>query len=246
MFIKLYTIYIIMIFSNKRSYIPTVNNNPKPQMNFTFTPQKPRESTLHSTTTSATLNNSAKAGTVARPLAANTEKVPVTIRSPIYVEKAELAKESDSDKIKWGKPFWTLFHVMAEKVKESDFQRIRAELLSLIYLICSNLPCPDCTTHAVTYLNGINFNAIKTKEDLKNMLFEFHNSVNARKGYALFPRSDLERKYRSGTTRVIIENFLDHFKSRPYSVRLFTDTLHRDRVMKKLITWFESNITCFQ
>lgn len=208
-----------MIFSNKRSYIPAVN---KPQMNYTSSqkPIPPRMPFLH------------------------IPKNVAVVRSPSYVEKVE--KENESKKIKWGEPFWNLFHVLAEKVNDADFHRIRVDFLNFIYMICSNLPCPDCTTHAVHYLNGINFNAITTKEELKTMLFNFHNSVNARKGYPIFPRGELESKYRSGNTVLIIDTFLKHFKSRPYSVRLFTDTLHRDRVMKKIVSWFELNITYFQ
>ena len=213
-----------MIFSNKRSYISTTNNtnHPRSQMSYTST-QKTKDSIM--------------------PLIRHVPKNVAVVRSTTYVEKVET--QNESKKIKWGEPFWNLFHVLAEKVKESEFHRIRVDFLNFIYLICSNLPCPDCTTHAVHYLNGINFNAITTKEELKNMLFNFHNSVNARKGYPLFPRCELDNKYRGGNTSLIIDTFLLHFKSRPYSVRLFTDTLHRERVMKNIISWFEKNITCF-
>ena len=210
-----------MIFSNKRSYIPTGNNNNKYLMNYTSS--KPTKDFI-------------------MPILHIPQNV-VVVRPTTYVEKVE--KVNESKKIKWGEPFWNLFHVLAEKVNESEFQRIRVDFLNFIYLICSNLPCPDCTTHAVHYLNGINFNTITNKEELKNMLFDFHNSVNARKGYPLFPRDELDNKYRSGNTSVIIDTFLFHFKSRPYSVRLFTDTLHRDRVMKNIVSWLETNISCF-
>lgn len=213
-----------MIFSNKRSYIPT-GNNTRSQMSYTST-KKPNDSLMP-------LLNVPK----------HTPTNVAVVRSTTYVEKVEI--QNESKKIKWGEPFWNLFHVLAEKVKESEFQRIRVDFLNFIYLICSNLPCPDCTTHAVHYLNGINFNAIMTKDELKNMLFNFHNNVNARKGYPLFPRCELENKYKSGNTSLIIDTFLLHFKSRPYSVRLFTDTLHRERVLKNIIIWFEKNITCF-
>jgi len=210
-----------MMFSKKRAYIPVGNNKIKSKMNYTSS-QKPKDSLtfLHIPSNVA------------------------IVRSTSYGEQVE--KVNDSKKIKWGEPFWNLFHVLAEKVKESEFERIRVNFLNFIYLICSNLPCPDCTTHAVHYLNGINFNAINNKEELKNMLFNFHNNVNARKGYPIFPRGDLENKYRSGNTILIIKNFLNTFKSRPNSGRLFIDTLHRDRVLKNLVSWFHANVTCFE
>ena len=221
-----------MIFSNKRSYIPTQNNNSKIPMNFTIPTTKPRDPPMQIPPH------------IQKPILSQIpENMAVRQSIPQVVKVME--KENDSKKIKWGEPFWNLFHVLAEKVKESEFQRIRVEFLNLIYLICSNLPCPDCTRHAVHYLNGINFNAITTKEDLKTMLFNFHNSVNARKGNALFPRHELDSKYKNGTTRVIIDTFLNHFKSRQYSVRLFADTLHRERTTKKILSWFEINISSF-
>lgn len=217
-----------MIFSNKRSYIPTQNNtntNTK-QMNLNFTPTNPVKQIP------------------AMPFMLIPKNIPfVPLSTPSSVVQEKLI---ESKKIRWGEPFWNLFHVLAEKVNENDFERIRVDLLNLVYMICSNLPCPDCTTHAVHYLNGTNFRTIKTKEDLKNMFFNFHNSVNARKGYPIFQRSELESKYRSGNILVIIDVFLAHFKTRPYSVKLFTETLQRDRVTKHMVQWFGSNLSSFR
>ena len=79
--------------------------------------------------------------------------------------------------------------------KEESFHYIRVELLNNIYSICVNLPCPVCSAHAKEYMEKINFNTIRTKEDLKNMLFQFHNNVNLRKNVYLFPREQLDEKY---------------------------------------------------
>ena len=83
-------------------------------------------------------------------------------------------------KVKWGEPTWFLLHTLSVKIKDSEFGRVRQDLLNKIYAICTNLPCPTCSQHAKTYLDGINFNSIQTKEDLIKMLFVFHNSVNQR------------------------------------------------------------------
>ena len=216
-----------MIFSNKRSYIPTHQTNNKSQSHMTYThPPRQMMPFLHIPKTAIINNN--------------------VINNNVVMKSEDQEKEKESKKIKWGEPFWNLFHVLAEKVNENDFQRIRVDFLSIIYMICSNLPCPDCTTHAVHYLNGVNFSTIKTKEDLKTMFFNFHNSVNARKGYPIFQRNELDSKYKSGNILAIIDSFLAHFKTRPYSVKLFTETLHRERITKNLISWFRSNLSSFQ
>jgi len=160
-----------------------------------------------------------------------------------YVEKIE--EKHESKRIKWGRPFWNLFHVLAEKIKESEFPKVRVELLNMIYTICSNLPCPDCTNHAVSYMNGINFNTIKSKNDLKLFLFDFHNAVNARKMYPIFHKDNLDSTYQNANVIVVIDNFLKSFKQHHKGLRMIADDIYRDRITKKLITWFKENVKYF-
>jgi hypothetical protein len=153
--------------------------------------------------------------------------------------------EQVAKKVKWGEPTWFLFHTLSVKVKESDFQRIRIDLLNNIYGICINLPCPDCANHAKTYLDNINFNTIQTKEDLKRMLFVFHNEVNKRKGYPEFPYDKLDEKYSLAITTNIIRNFMVHFTDRNRSIKLLATDLHRIQLSESLKKWFNANIQCF-
>lgn len=149
-------------------------------------------------------------------------------------------------KMKWGEPFWFLFHTMAEKVKEELFPSVREELLNLIYTICLNLPCPDCSNHAVKYLNGINFKKIQTKSELKEMLFIFHNGVNKRKNVPFFQREDLDEKYSSAQMIPILNNFMVHFLNKKSSIRMIANDFHRERMYKELQKWFSKNINIFQ
>ena len=77
--------------------------------------------------------------------------------------------------------------------------------------ICNNLPCPDCTNHATAYMNRLNFDNIQTKEQLKLMLFQFHNNVNSKKGYLMFPMNKLDSTYQRANTTNIITNFFSSF-----------------------------------
>ena len=54
----------------------------------------------------------------------------------------------------WGPPTWTLFHVMSEKVNEKAYPLLCDKMLTMIKLICKNLPCPYCATDATNYLNS--------------------------------------------------------------------------------------------
>ena len=147
--------------------------------------------------------------------------------------------------MKWGEPTWYFFHTLAEKVKEEHFAEIRIELLNMINMICNNLPCPVCTEHAKQYMNGVNFNTIKTKTDLKWMLFHFHNEVNKRKGYPQYNQLLLDEKYSQAITTNIIHNFISVYENRTRGFKLLADELQRTRVIQILKTWLVANITKF-
>jgi hypothetical protein len=172
--------------------------------------------------------------------AQNNLNKPETVEPP--VEESTTPKKKP---MKWGEPTWFLFHTLAEKVKPEYFADIRAELLNIIYTICTNLPCPDCAKHATQYLNSINFNTITTKRDLQLMLYNFHNEVNRRKKYPEFRIEDLNTKYNAANTVNIIHNFMPYFEDRTGNMRLIADNLHRSRVVLQLKAWFNKNIACF-
>ena len=152
---------------------------------------------------------------------------------------------SEPAKMIWGQPIWLLFHTLAEKVDETKFHDIRKELLRIVYTISINLPCPTCAEHAKTYLDGVNFNVIQTKGDLKRFMFQFHNNVNERKGFPIFPMSELDNKYSKANTRNIIYNFLNSFNKKNKSIRLLADDLQRQRIIKMLNEWFNKYISLF-
>lgn len=148
-------------------------------------------------------------------------------------------------KMRWGEPTWFLFHTLAHKLKDEHFDLKKMHLLAVISSICSNLPCPDCANHASEYMKNINFNAIKTKQDLKNMLFQFHNVVNQRKGFALFSIEDLDPKYSTANTTNIIQNFMYFFQDKHYSIRMIANDMHRAKIIVKLKSWLNENIQYF-
>lgn len=169
-------------------------------------------------------------------------RIPTTITPIISPEVVEPPKPEA--KMTWGEPTWFLFHTLAEKVIETHFLEIRAGLLDVIYSICLNLPCPKCAEHAKSHLNGINFNTIRTKEDLKMLLFDFHNLVNSRKKYSIFKYEDL-KKYELAITKNIIYNFLTEYNKKNKNIRYLADDLHREKITSSLKKWFSSNLNHF-
>lgn len=156
---------------------------------------------------------------------------------------AEAATKTKS--MKWGEPIWNLFHTMAEKVREEKFPAIRAELLNIIYSICLNLPCPDCANHATQFLNNNNFNRIQTKSQLREFFFRFHNEVNQRKHFPLFPRTELENKYSVMNFGIVLRVFMYHFQDKHKSVRMIANDFHRGNIAERLKLWFNANIQSF-
>jgi hypothetical protein len=148
-------------------------------------------------------------------------------------------------KLLWGEPIWFLFHTLAHKVKDLSFLKVKSELLNIIFLICTNLPCPDCANHATRYLQGINFDAILTKEQLKDMIFNFHNSVNMKKGYPIFPRDQLDSKYETAITVNIINNFYYKFDKSSHNQKMAANSFHRTRTIQRMKSWITNNINNF-
>jgi hypothetical protein len=153
--------------------------------------------------------------------------------------------EPQPKKMKWGEPTWFLFHTLAYKIKDENFQKIRAELMDIIYSICANLPCPMCAGHAVEYLKSNNYAMIRTKQDLINMLYKFHNEVNKKKGFSIFPYEELEAKYSGAVTKNIIFNFIIHYQDKHKSIHMIANDMFRARQVIILKEWFNNNFKYF-
>ena len=170
--------------------------------------------------------------------------MPMSFRIPTFKQPpiVEIVQETPTKKsMIWGEPTWFFLHTTAEKVKNESFGIVRFELLKHIYNVCTTLPCPYCSAHAKVYLNSINFNTISTKEELKQMLFAFHNVVNVRKHNPIFPVEELDAKYSRANTRNIFRHFITHFNDTYRSPGMIADDLFRKQLSKALVEWFNTN-----
>ena len=150
-------------------------------------------------------------------------------------------------KVAWGEPFWNLFHVLAQKIiVDASFIWRKNQLLQVVYIICQNLPCPDCANHATRYMTSINFDAIQTKQQLKDLFYEFHNQVNLRRGVPLYPKAELDNKYSKGVTQAILVEFMRHFENKHKSVHMLANDFNRAGVAIRLKKWFNENIHWFE
>ena len=152
----------------------------------------------------------------------------------------------ENSRLRWGPSTWYLFHTIAEKIKEEEFNNLKEDILNNIKSICMNLPCPTCREHATSYIQRLNYNSIKNKIDLKNFLFNFHNDVNIRKNVPIFSYEELDIKYSKANTINVIKNFIEIFQYKNRGFNMIANEMQKQRQVEYLKIWFNNNINSFE
>jgi len=150
----------------------------------------------------------------------------------------------NKDVMTWGRATWFLFHTLAHKVKDQYFLQIKLDLCNHILKICSSLPCLMCQSHATDYMHKINFDNIKTKSDLKHMLFNFHNVVNERKSYQKFTYDKIDEKYHQANLHGIINNFFINMAN-SRNRDLVSHNMYSDLLLSQFKIWLRDNLKYF-
>jgi hypothetical protein len=153
--------------------------------------------------------------------------------------------DDNAKKMRWGAPTWYFLHSLASKIRPEMFDSHKNEIFQVIKAICNNLPCPICANHATEYMNKINFDSLRTPDDLKNMLFKFHNDVNVRKNVPLFDYEQHNVKYIQANMKNISRLFITVFQEKSKNIHQIANNMHRDRVINKLKKWIFENIHLF-
>jgi Erv1 / Alr family len=146
----------------------------------------------------------------------------------------------------WGAPTWRFLHCLCQKITEYGFSQNRVTILGLISAICTNLPCPICAEHAKAYLMKCNFHNIRSKGDLKEVLFTFHNHVNKHKGYAEFTRDQLETMYTSMNFVGALSQFVSMFKQINQGGKFLAVEMFRTRLTVRIQNWFNAHLGLFE
>lgn len=166
---------------------------------------------------------------------------------PVYIVRQPVVQppQDNLPKMKWGRPIWTFFHVMAQKVKPEYFNLVIKDFLKNVLLICGTLPCPICSNHASEYMRAINLNNIRSKDDLINLFYNFHNVVNQRKGYAVLQKNQIPN-YENSNTVAVIKAFVQAFEDKSRSMKLMADDMARARISSQFKFWINGNIQYFE
>ena len=96
------------------------------------------------------------------------------------------------DPVEWGPILWKYLHCLTEKVGlsgnplvDNDQSNYMETLINNLHLV---IPCPECQSHALTYINNNPLPSLKghggenLRRILRNWLFNFHNHVRSFKG----------------------------------------------------------------
>ena len=149
-------------------------------------------------------------------------------------------------KKEWGPACWFLFHGLATKVKDDEFENIKNGIWEQITGICNNLPCHECKNHATELINKTNVNVIlRTKRNLELFLLDFHNLVNRRNNTRIMSIEEYDNKYKTANLRLIITNFISKFSSSTRNSKLMLDVMHRQFFTSSFINWINSNMSKF-
>ena len=140
----------------------------------------------------------------------------------------------------WGPNIWYFFHALAEKINKDKFIENKTNLVELVKIICSNLPCPECSIDAKEIINKTNFNVINTKDDFKKYIFNFHNHVNKKIGNPIFLYQDIESKYCKINVYVTFNNLIRIFNQNSNNPKLMQNSMIRQHSVKTIINLFNS------
>ena len=77
------------------------------------------------------------------------------------------------------------------------------------------------------------------KEDLKNVLLSFHNSVNTRTNKPEWNEIQLNDKYSLAKTSLVVQYFIQTWQKPNPNPRLMTHNFHKDRVIKEFMNWWK-------
>lgn len=140
----------------------------------------------------------------------------------------------------WGIPIWCFMHALIAKIRPDHYVKVKEEVLNLIKMICAALPCPDCAHHATLYMNPVTIKHVPTQPVCEKMLWDFHNSVNAKLGKPVFSFESLEI-YKRVKLHVMFNAFSNAFRKPLNNPRLLLDSMSRSRKITQIKDWIERN-----
>jgi hypothetical protein len=144
----------------------------------------------------------------------------------------------------WGPITWKLLHTFVLKIKDNITLNELLELKNIITRIVSNLPCPYCTSHAISYLATFNFKNIQNISHLRLFMFQFHNNVNQRLNKPLLTYEEHLQLYNI-PINVVLTDYVNIYNSKNSGVTMMLYDFHRKIMIKDIVIYFKNNNQLF-
>lgn len=162
----------------------------------------------------------------------------------VKIPQAQLRNVNGTDnKSYWGGAVWMFFHTISVRINADYYHNNYNYVWNFIKKICKTLPCPYCQQHASVYVDKIAIHQINTKDKLKMVLFNFHNSVNNRIGKKSNTIEILD-KYKKANIKVIFDFFEKRFFHSYIGTRNFSDWI-KNGVKQEYYQFFNNVRTKF-
>ena len=135
----------------------------------------------------------------------------------------------------WGNATWLLFHTIAAQIDETKFKEVRSELIDVIIVTCSHLPCPVCTQDASAILKKAYLHKIKTKDHFIEFLRQFHNIVNIKLDQKTFSKEEIENMYNNNNLITVTNNFVNLYLKPSGNMKMIIHTFQRQNFINKIL-----------
>lgn len=145
----------------------------------------------------------------------------------------------------WGSNIWIFLHSLMAKINHENFSENKNKLIEIIFKICSNLPCPECSQHSISFLKTVQFKNVTKKEDLIEILFVFHNQVNKNLNKSEFPEN-LLNNYKNNNIITVLNNFIISFNIKTNIPALMNQSFIRRNITKEIKSYITNNKHIFE
>lgn len=147
-------------------------------------------------------------------------------------------------KSEWGPIIWKTLHCIPTKIKDDEFLNEREQIIKIITNICSNLPCPQCSSHATGMIRRHKLRDIKTKRDMISFVHFMHNQVNKRLKKKQYAIQELE-DYNKYNIRTVLSDYYSLNINMRAGEKMMLYSYHRKAFLESFQKYFNQNISKF-
>ena len=140
--------------------------------------------------------------------------------------------------MKWGQITWIFLHTLSMKIQPEQYLSLRNSVFMILITICTALPCPECSEHAIMFMR--NKKPPETVEQFRLFIWDFHNIVNIHTKKPRVP-SDVLLKYNNTDLQTAF-NILQHvWLHQPYNPNLIPKQMLIQHTIQQTRAWLVEN-----